>query len=577
MSSPLISVPVDDPLELAWFDCNDYGNGRRLVVLSKGLLKWVDDAYWVAFDGQRWSEREGAYRARQLAHDVSLHIREELAALAALIGDPKNPDGEALAERYGDWCTTERALDRIKLLGAHSIKSGNANQTDNMLKQAKDMAEMRAWSEEFDVDPLTYNVQNGTLRFGLVGQVTGFGKLVATKDAPDGRKWGAWFREGHDAADMLRQISNWVFDAEATCPMWTERLVLVQPEDDVRAVLPRMYGQTLTGLTDGEEFYVHKGRGGDGKTKTHEVIAHGHGDYYRDTSIKTFLQASFQKSGSEHRSDLVRLAGDIRMVVAPEPPPRSTWDGEVIKQVTGGGTVTARGSGAKAEITYKPRWKLFVEVNPTPAMPGDDKGFRRRFRLIPWLVDLNKIPGGFESPAALRERLWSEASGVLNWLIAGCLEWLGDRRVPMPEREADALADFWATGNPLSEWLDEECDLGDKDAQTGTSILHKAFKDWMERNEVEEDAIKKWNITKFGRDLGQRQIVGKKDRRGNKVRVGIRLRADGLLTGQDEGSPADRPAQGSAEPTRDLPDSDDWSGRGFDDDFDPFGPGSGTR
>lgn len=547
----MLPVLVDDPLQLAWYETNDFGNARRLVVLAKGLLKWIDDEFWIAFDGQRWNEREGSFRARSMAHEVAQHIHLEVRALAELIGEPGRPDAEALAKRFGEWCTPALALDRLKALSVHAIKSGNANQTDAMLKQARDMEEMRAWAEDFDVDPLTYNVANGVLRF---------------RQRPDG-KWGVDWREGHDAADMLRQIARWAYDPKATCPMWQARLELVQPDAEVRAVLPRMYGQTLTGLTDCEEFYVHKGRGGDGKSKTHEILAHGHGDYYRDTSIKTFLQASFQKSGSEHRSDLVRLSGDIRMVVTPEPPPRSTWDGETIKQVTGGGTVTARGVGAKTEITYKPRWKLFVEVNPTPGMPGDDKGFRRRFRLVQWLADMALLPGGFEPPAQLRERLWSESSGVLNWLIAGCLEWLGDRRIPVPEREIEALADFWSTGNPLGEWLEEECDLTDRDAVTGSTILLNAFKAWMERNEIEEDVAKKWNATKFGRDLGQRQIVGTKDRKGNKVRRGIRLRAaDPLLRGNDGGA-ADRPSHPSPKAT----DDNLGAQQGAWDGFDPLG------
>ncbi len=544
----VIPMPVDDPLQLAWFECNDFGNARRLVVLSKGLLRWVDDRQWVAFDGQRWSEREGDYRARALAYEVAQHIHDEAAALGELVGNVKAPDGAALAARFGEWCTAELALERLTMLHRWAMKSGNAAQTRDMLTQAKGMEELRAWGEDFDVDPLTYNVQNGTLRF---------------RRGADG-KWTARFREGHDAADMLRQMSNWVYDPDARCPMWLERLELVQPDAEVRGVFARMYGQTLTGLTDCEEFYVHKGRGGDGKTKTHEIIAHGHGDYYRDTSIKTFLQASFQKSGAEHRSDLVRLSGDVRMVVAPEPPPRSTWDGETLKTVTGGGMVTARGAGERTEITFKPRWKLFVEVNPTPSMPGDDKGFRRRFRLVQWLVDLNKIPGGFESPAALRERLWSEQSGILNWLIAGCCEWLGDRRVPVPEREAEALADFWSTGNPLGEWLEEECDLSDRDAVTGTTPLFQSFKDWMGRNEIEEDVVKRWTIARFGRELGQRQLVGKKDRRGNKVRRGIRLRVSDPLMRHDQGPLAGEAAQRSPEATaRDF--------GGYGDDLDPFG------
>jgi putative DNA primase/helicase len=546
----MLPVLVDDPLQLAWYETNDFGNARRLVVLAKGRLKWVDDEYWVAFDGQRWSEREGTFYARSKAHEVAQHIHLEVRALAELIGDPQKPDAEALASRFGDWCTPALALDRLKALSAHAIKSGNANQTDAMLKQARDMEEMRAWSEDFDVDPLTYNVANGVLRF---------------RQRPDGR-WGVDWREGHDAADMLRQIARWSYDPKATCPMWEARLELVQPDPEVRAVLPRMYGQTLTGLTDCEEFYVHKGRGGDGKTKTHEILAHGHGDYYRHSAVSTWLKSTNQRGGAEHRRDLVALAGDYRFILSDEPGPGAMWDGELLKQWTGGGEITASDAGAKArDVTvFKPRGKLFVEVNPTPRMPSDDKGFRRRFRLVQWLVDLNLIEGGFEAPAQLRERLWSESSGVLNWLIAGCLDWLGDRRVPVPEREEEALADFWATGNPFGEWLDEECDLTDRDAETGSTILFTAYKSWMERNEIEEEVVKKWNSTRFGRELGQRQIVGKKDRRGNKVRRGIRLRAsDPLLRGNDGGA-ADRPA--SPPPKAADDDFGGQAGRWADDD-----------
>ena len=564
----MIPVPVDDPLQLAWFHTNDSGNADRLEVLAKGLLKWVDNRAWVAFDGKRWSEREGEFRARELAKDVAIHIHDEVTALADLIGDSKSPDANALRERYGEWCTPERALDRLKLLSGHAIKSGNANATDAMLKQAKSLPAMRAWGNDFDVDPLVYNVQNGTLRFGALGEVRAIGELVATREGADGRMWGAWFREGHDPADMLRQIANWTFDAKALCPMWLERMVLIQPEDDTRGIFPRMYGQTLTGLTDSEEFYVLKGRGGDGKTKTNEIIAHGHGDYYRHAAVSTWLQSKFQRGGAEHRRDLVDLSGDARFILSDEPGRGSTWDGELLKQWTGGGQVTAFQAGAREPTVFYPRGKLFVEVNPTPAMPGDDKGFRRRFRLVQFLVDLAKIPGGYESPAALRTRLWSEESGVLNWLIGGCLEWLGDRRVPVPEREVEALADFWATGNPLGEWLDEECDLTDRDAVTGSGVLLKAFKAWMERNEVEEEAVKRWNPTKFGRDLAQRQIIGVKDRNGNKVRRGIRLKGGDGLLGNTGGSFAAGAAQGSPESTRG---SGGGVVPGFEHDDDPFG------
>lgn len=545
----MIPVAVDDPLRLAMFECNDYGNGRRLEALAKGLLKFVDDEFWAAFDGKRWSEREGLHRARSIAHDVAQHLHEEALALAQLMVDPKEPDAQALRERYGDWMTPARAIDRLTQLHRHAIKSGNANATTNMLLQARDLPGMRAWSEEFDQDPLTYNVQNGTIRF---------------RQDSEGR-WGVRWQPGHEPGDMLRQVANVHYDPAARCPMWEDRLALIQPDDDQRKVFARMYGQTLTGLTDSEEFYVLKGRGGDGKSKTNEVLAEIHGDYYRHAGVKTWLQASIQKSGADHRRDLVDLSGDVRFIVSEEPPPNVTWDGELLKQWTGGGKITAFQAGGKKAIVFKPRGKLFVEVNPTPKMPGDDKGFQRRFRLFLWLVDLTRVPGGFEAPAELHARLMTEASGILNWLIGGCLEWLGDRRVPKSDRETEALADFWTQGNPLGEWLAEECDLTDPNVITGSTPLWEAFKGWMERSELEEEQRKKWNTTRFGRELTNRQIVSTKDGRGLKVRRGIRLRtADPLLQNKGRPQAAGTP-QRSAEPTRDFqaqsgfdPEDDGW-------------------
>lgn len=404
-----------------------------------------------------------------------------------------------------------------------------------------------------------FNVLNGTLKF--------------RQEA--GGVWRCDFQQGHESGDRLTAIAAVDFDAGAGCPMWEERLALVQPDAETRGVFARMYGQCLTGLTDSEEFYVHKGRGGDGKSKTHEVLAEMFGDYYRHAGVKTWLQASFQKSGAEHRRDLVDLlTGDVRFIVSEEPPRNVTWDGELLKAWAAGNRITAFQAGGQEPVVKKPRGKLFVEVNPTPQMPGDDRGFRRRFRLVQWLVDLNLAPGGFEPPAQIHARLMTEASGILNWLIAGCLDWLGDRRVPVPEREVEALADFWATGNPLGEWLDEECDLTDRDAVTGSSVLWEAFKAWMERSEIEEEARKKWNPTRFGRELGQRQVVGKKDRRGLKVRRGIRLRGADPLLGEAQRAPAPaqhRPAEQAGDFAGGSDRSDNWSGRGFDDD--PFGDG----
>jgi hypothetical protein len=89
----IVPIPVDDPLQMAWLDCNDLGNAERLKRLARGLLLWIEELGWVAYDGKRWSAEEGELRANQHAHDVARHIDREAAALDAIAEDPQGARG----------------------------------------------------------------------------------------------------------------------------------------------------------------------------------------------------------------------------------------------------------------------------------------------------------------------------------------------------------------------------------------------------------------------------------------------------------------------------------------------------
>lgn len=488
-----------DPLLTAWFDLSDFGNAKRLVAVAMGKLRWLEDAQtFVHYDERRWSAELGAIAAQRIAHRVIEHIDAEAEALGAIADDARQ-----LKDRLGWPCTVEIAQKRVETLRSHAVKSGGAGATQGMLRQARSL--LTAMTTDFDIDPLIYNCRNATLRFHQ-------------------DKVGAWrVRETpHDPADMLMQMADVDYDPEAECPFWCERLQMLTPDPEQLAALPVLYGYTLTGLTSDQAFFVHQGKGGDGKSVTHMTIAALHGDYYRHAGVKTFLQASGQKAGSEHRSDLVRLSGDVRYVTCDEPPARSVWDGETIKQITGS-LVTARGMNEKTEKTFRPRFKLHVECNIIPRAPSDDKGFRRRFKLYQWTVSLDDTPAGATPIDVVLAKLDRERSGILNWLIGGALEWLATRRIPQPAAMADVLADFWADSSPLLEWMTEWCDTKDPDARTAAKTLYDHFKNWCEEGGREHIMT----ATAFGRALRDKQHAVVKDSRGIRWRKGIRLREEG--------------------------------------------------
>jgi putative DNA primase/helicase len=500
VASSAFKMEVSDPLTTAWLDASDWGNARRLVVIAGGKLLWIEEAQaWAYYDGRRWALERGNTEAQKIAHKVIEHIDLEAEALGMIA-----EDSIELRKRVGDWCTTEIAQERVKALRAHAVRSGSAGMTAGMLKQARSF--LSALEEEFDQDPLAYNVGNGTLRF---------------RQGED-RAWSLRL-DPHDPEDRLMQLANVDYDPQATCPFWMERLKLLTPDPEQLAAFQPLYGYSLTGLTSDQAFYVHQGKGGDGKSATHMAIADLHGDYYRHAGVKTFLQGS-ERGGAEHRSDLVRLKGDIRFVTCDEPKARSVWDGETIKQITGS-LVTARGSNERTEITYRPRFKLHCECNVVPRAPSDDKGFRRRFKLYQWRTSLADTPEGEVPIDEVLARLGEQKSGILNWLIEGALAWLTTRKIPQPASMTAVLSDFWADSSPLLEWMSEWCDCSDPEAKTTAKELYEHFKAWCEGAGLEHVM----SATAFGRALRDKQHASWKDQKGTRWRKGIRLRTEGLF------------------------------------------------
>lgn len=543
MNSPvLIPMFADDPLSSVWLDTNDLDNAERLKRLAKGLLLWVEDMGWAAYDGKRWSTRDGDRRATELAHAVARHVDREAAALNALADDE-----DKLEAAFGWKVSREMAEDQVKRLRAWSVKSGDASRTSAMLVQARTL--LAARREDFDKDPLALNLQNGTLRFFKDGP-------PSPDPSQDGKKIQKWsYRvDPHEPTDLLMQISTFSYDKVADCREWKERLALIQPDPAQRRLLRALYGYILTGLISEQKWWIHQGRGGDGKSVTNMVIAALMGDYYRHAGIETFLQGA-QKSGSDHSSDLARLMGDIRFVSCDEPPPQATWSGSRLKQVTGG-TITCRPL-RKEEVEYVARWKLIIEVNPLPKVPSDDDGFWRRCRLVPWEYQFDRGGEKSEPMEIMIERLTAEGSGILNWMIRGCLWWLQERRMPESAKSTEMYDAYRATASPFGQWLLERADTSDPEAETGATVLYKDFEDFCKGTLGLEKAPTQ---TFFGNKLRDRHHHTKKCAyTGNTLRKGIKLRTDDLASGGGQaprdgaGGRAASPSQMSVDEEEDRP------------------------
>lgn len=543
-------------LERSKLPMNDLGNARRVYEAAEGRLLWLADAAggkgcWIAFDGVRWSTDVGPAHALSYAQRAAMAITDEVHAL-------REAEQEDLAKVYGSRFSKEMADERVNQLWAWAMKSGDSSKTTGMLSQFKGLRDYeaaggdvveapfitQAWTRDFDARPMAYHCANGTLSFERL----------------PGGEWMHRFEPGHRPDDRFMQVANVAYDADAVASEWVKRMEVMHHDPVQRQALRRIYGMTLTALISDQAFYIFQGKGQDGKSVTNDIICQLHGAYARKADPKTFLEGPSQASAA-HQSDIVRLAGDVRLVVMDEPKKGSTWDGQRIKQATGSEMI-ARGAHATTELSFKPHWQLIAECNGLPKPPSDDRGFRRRFKLYPWVVQFGVTPGVPDEPVHLvKERLLAEGSGVLNWMIEGCLEWLAEGTIPEPEMAKRATASFWSASSALGEWIERCCDITDPEARTEATALYNHFRQFcIDRGDKEDHILKQ---TSFGLRLNEAQIYSVPNHStGKKERVGIRLKHPSELMGGGSTPDAPRASGGTGSPDWDnLPDMDD----------DPFG------
>jgi putative DNA primase/helicase len=168
-------------------------------------------------------------------------------------------------------------------------------------------------------------------------------------------------------------------------------------------------------------------------------------------------------------------------------------------------------------IEFPETHKLWVDANHKPELPASEAAVWSRVHLIPFSVTIPKD----QQDRHLRERLLSEAEGILTWLVAGAKRWYAEG-LPEPEAVSKATATWREELDRLKAYLDEYTDkveANDAQAWVLNRILYEAYKSWCEGNG--ERALSQPRFT------GQMEGMGyRKDRRKDgMIWLGIRFKA----------------------------------------------------
>jgi len=443
-------------------DLSDLGNAKRLVETHGRDLRFEYAAgRWLVWDGRRWAYDESGAAER--------HAKDVASGL--------------LLEAGG-----QRSDDERRRFAKHALHSMNAAPLRAMLSLAQ--SEPGIPVQVGDLDPSLWhlNVANGLL------------------DLRNGRL------EPHNRNALATRIADIAYDPAATAPTFESFLYRVFAGDQqLIGFLQRLVGYCLTGSTAEQILVVLHGRGANGKSTLVELLRDLLGDYATTMPPDLLVQ---RRDGAPQPHGLVRLRG-ARLVAATETEDGARLSVALVKQLTGGDTITARRLYGEF-FDFRPVAKFVLSTNHKPVIRDSTESIWRRVRLIPFEVT---VPPAERDPK-LPERLRAELPGVLAWAVRGCLAWQEGGLGQAAAVDA-ATGSYRADSDPLGEFLTDCCLVGEH-FHAPASLLYSAWRQWADGRGEQPGSS-----TALGRRLTERGFTpGRTGSSGARIWRGIALTTD---------------------------------------------------
>jgi putative DNA primase/helicase len=501
----------------AGLDQSDVDNGKRLIAyFGRDLMVRQEDdvpaGQMLAWTGTHWDLAGG----EALAHLIGQRVGDLIKLEAAYIG---HSDGEARAVNAADAATKElKELDpdsdsadvraRVEQLGEliaagkkaktalaarrttrkkWGISTKNAGRIAAMIKCAA--PHMRRHPDAFNADPLKVATLSHTLSFVPIDDPENpdpDGSLVK-----DGRvQYRMVAKRGHDRGDLLTAVIPYRYSPKATAREFNVFLDLFQPEPEKRRTVQQYSGMSLTAQPV-QRVMFHTGTGGNGKSVYLEVLARVFGDGLSVGVPAETVSGQVQNNPSAPTPDIARCYAKRYLRIA-ELPKDAPLKMETIKKLTGGERWPVR-TMYKGYFEFKPTAKPHMSGNGEPKFDGSDGGMRRRLAIVNWDVTLPvEKHRDFEDVVS---EIAAEGSGILNWLIAGALDFLNNGFI-LSEDVLQTTAEHFAEMDPCGQFADAHVRVDAGGVGVPARQMFLAYKAWSEVNGKSH-----MHETRFGRTM----------------------------------------------------------------------------
>lgn len=416
-------VPTDVPVPTSTTIPSEYrptdaGNARRFADANRHRARHCSKhGRWYAWDGRRWTPDADA-----------IVMAMAKATVRGMIHDAADVVDKEERRALLHWAM--QCESRFRL--------------DAMLYLARSEPGIPTEPDVFDRDPMSLNVANGILDLRT-------GEL-----------------RPHDPAALLTKLAPVTYDPAATCPGFVRFIERIMPDADCRAYLQRAAGYMATGRTGERAWWILWGPGANGKSCWLDILARILGDYARRVPVELILL----RHGDGIPNDLAMLAG-ARVGFTSESAENRRLNEARIKDLTSGAEPMTARFLHQEYFQFRPVCKLLLSTNNKPVIRETSEALWDRVHLVPFTAIIPKperIPGLSETLAE------TEAAGILNWIVAGCLEWQRDGLRP-PDAVLAATNEYRQEQDFLANFL-AECTVTDPNVRDTARNLYAGFEAW---------------------------------------------------------------------------------------------------
>jgi len=287
---------------------------------------------------------------------------------------------------------------------------------------------------------------------------------------------------------------------DATCPQW-EKFIheIFDGNKSLADYIQRLMGYGLTGLNIIHIIVIMWGLGRNGKGTLTETLKYVLGDLAYKAEAELLLDQKFGRQGGAPNTGTLQLRGK-RLVWASETNEGRRLNTGKLKELVGGDTLNARPMYGKRHIEFSPTHLLLLLTNNKPQAPANDYALWQRIALIPFVLSFVANPtktNERKADTGLMEKLKAEGSGILAWLVKGCLKWQAEG-LDAPEAVKIATNEYREDEDLISKFITECCVMGET-YEVKAGVLYQTYKTWC--TDQCHHAI---NGTRFGREIKQK-------------------------------------------------------------------------